>query len=238
MVSWQSEGILISTRKHGETSLIIEVMTPDYGRHLGLVRGGRSKRMRAVLQLGNKLNLEWKARLSEQLGLFQVELITSRMAELMANSQSLYLAQILAAHCRLLPERDPHLKLYEKFDVMMSMLDKPESVSALLVHFELDLLRELGFGLDLSQCAANGTQEDLAYVSPKSGRAVSREAGQPYHDKLLPLPSFVKDTPDGQNWPHALDVKHGLSLTQFFLDRHIWQPRGLKPPEMRERIGG
>lgn len=214
--------MVLTTRKHGESDIILEAMTQDHGRHLGLVRGGRSRRLRPVLQPGNALQLTWKARLSDHLGQFQIEPETLRAGELMTSGLGLAGVQHLAFLLRLLPERHPYPRLFNALDVVLDHLDTADAAGALLIRFELELLTELGMGLDLSSCAATGTQDELVYVSPRSARAVSRDAGLPYHDKLLPLPSFLLD---GQRqagseltWP---DVTQGFELTSFFLDRHL-----------------
>lgn len=218
--------MVLTTRKHGENDVILEAMTLEHGRHLGLVRGGRSKRHRPVLQPGNELSLIWKARLSDHLGQFQIEPETLRAGDLMTSALGLTGLQHLAFLVRLLPERHPYPKLYDALTIVLDHLETPDAAGALLVRFELELLRDLGIGLDLTSCAATGSREDLAYVSPKSARAVSREAGLPYHDRLLPLPAFLID---GQRQAGSeltwTDVCEGFELTSFFLNRHL-QERG------------
>jgi DNA repair protein RecO (recombination protein O) len=177
---WTDEGIILGTRRHGETSLIVELMTPTHGRHLGLVKGGRSRKHQAVLQPGNGVSATWRARLSEHLGNWTLEPVSSRAARLMSNAAGLYGVQLLAAHLRLLPERDPHPRLYTALGAILDDLADPLAAGELLVRFEVELLNELGVGLDLSRCAATGREDELAFVSPKTGRAVSREAGAPY----------------------------------------------------------
>ncbi|PVB63255.1 DNA repair protein RecO [Labrenzia sp. 011] len=221
-MEWTGRGIVLTTRKHGENDVILEVLTPDRGRHLGLVRGGRSKRQRPVLQPGNEVQLVWKARLPDHLGQFQIDPLTLRAGDLMTSSLGLTGVQHLAFLVRLLPERQPYPSLFSAVSVVLEHLNAPETAGALMVRFELELLRELGIGLDLSCCAATGTREDLAYVSPKSARAVSREAGLPFHDKLLPLPPFLVD---GQRQAGSeltwSDITQGFHLTSFFLNRHL-----------------
>lgn len=221
-MEWTGRGIVLTTRKHGENDVILEVLTLERGRHLGLVRGGRSKRHRPVLQPGNEVELTWKARLSDHLGQFQVDPVTLRAGDLMTSSVGLTGVQHLAFLVRLLPERHPYPGLFNAVSVVLDHLDAAETAGALVIRFELELLRELGIGLDLSSCAATGTRDDLAYVSPKSARAVSREAGLPYHDKLLPLPSFLLD---GQRQAGSelmwTDITQGFDLTSFFLNRHL-----------------
>jgi len=213
--------VVLTTRKHGETDVILEVMTREHGRHLGLVRAGRSKRHRPVLQPGNELHLIWKARLADHLGQFQIEPEILRAGDLMTSGLGLAGVQHLAFLLRLLPERHPYPGLYDALTVVLEHLETADTAGALLIRFELELLTELGTGLDLKACAATGSREDLCYVSPRSARAVSREAGRPYHDKLLPLPSFLvegeRQAGSELTW---LDITQGFELTGFFLDRH------------------
>jgi len=214
--------VVLTTRKHGETDIILEAMTLDHGRHLGLVRGGRSKRYRPILQPGNEVRLTWKARLSDHLGQFQVEPETLRAGELMTSSLGLTGVQHLAFLLRLLPERHPYPRLFNALCVVLDHLQTADTAGALFIRFELELLTELGTGLDLSSCAATGSRDELTYVSPRSARAVSRGAGLPYHEKLLPLPSFLLD---GQRQAGSeltwTDITQGFELTGFFLDRHV-----------------
>jgi len=230
-MEWRDEGIILGTRRHGETSAILEVMTRAHGRHLGLVRGGRSRRMQPLLQPGNRVELLWRARLDEHLGVFQAEALELNAARLFDSACAVFGLQTLAAHLRLLPERDPHARLYETLEIVLGHLDSAAVAGELLVRFELMLLDELGFGLDLGQCAATGTNEDLAYVSPKSGRAVSRGAGAPWHDRLLLLPSFLRHG-SGLRGTGA-EIDDAFRLTGFFLSRHVYEPRGMTEPEAR-----
>ncbi|MEP3049493.1 MAG: DNA repair protein RecO [Roseibium sp.] len=221
-MEWSGRGVVLTTRKHGENDVILEVMTLDHGRHLGLVRSGRSKRNRPVLQPGNELDLTWRARLSDHLGQFLIEPHTLRAGDLMTTGLGLAALQHLAFLVRLLPERHPYPKIFNALTVVLDHLETADSAGALLIKFELELLKEFGTGLDLASCAATGTTDNLAYVSPKSARAVSREAGQPYHDKLLPLPGFLlhgqRQKGSELTWT---DVTQGLELTGYFLGRQL-----------------
>lgn len=233
-MDWQDEGLILGVRKHGETSSIVEAMTAEHGRHLGLVRGGRSSRMRPILQPGNSATLQWRARLEEQLGTFIVEAGELRAANLMNSQLGIYGIQTLASHLRLLPERDPHLGLYNAANVLMENFEHAEIAASLMVRFELVLLEELGFGLDFEVCASTGQTHDLAYISPKSGRAVSQAAGKPWADKMLILPAFLNKHEEG--WgvvPHVDQIEQGFQLSTFFLERHIYTPRGMKHPDER-----
>src|SRR5665213_3178214 len=164
-MQWTDEGIVLGVRRHGETSAILEVMTREHGRHLGLVRGGAGSRLRPVLQPGNVVSVVWRARLDEHLGTYTVEGLNLRAAA-MLGAHAVYGITYVAALVRLLPERDPHLSVHAALDDILGQLDDPAAMALRVVRFELQLLAELGFGLDLSECAATGTDQDLIYVSP------------------------------------------------------------------------
>jgi DNA repair protein RecO (recombination protein O) len=231
-MEWTDEGVVLGVRRHGETHVLAELMTAQHGRHLGLVRGGTSSKLRPVLQPGNSVRAVWRARLDQHLGAFAIEGMQLRAEKLMLSATASYGIQTLAALLRLLPERDPHHDLYLALLEIADRLDDADLAAALIVRFELMLLAELGFGLDLSECAGTGKAEDLVYVSPKSGRAVSREAGEPWKDQLLALPAFLIGEADHS----AADVVAGFALTGFFLARHVFEPRGLAAPEARAAL--
>ena len=230
-MEWRDEGIVLGTRKHGETSAILEVMTRAHGRHLGLVRGGRARRMQPLLQPGNRLDLTWRARLDEHLGMFQVEPLELHAARLFDSACAVYGLQTLAAHLRLLAERDPHASLYDTLNILIANLEDPDVAGELVVRFELLVLDELGFGLDLSQCAATGQREELVFVSPRTGRAVSRAAGQPWADRMLALPAFLHH--GARTQADRMGIDEAYRLTGFFLARHVYEPRGIDAPEAR-----
>ncbi len=223
-MQWTDEGIVIGVKRHGEASAILELMTREHGRHLGLVRGGFGSRMKPVLQVGNSVSATWRARLDEHLGNYTVEPMRQRASDFFGASHAIYGVSHLAAMMRLLPERDPHPGLYSVFEEVLDRLEDPVLAAPLAVRFELQLLSELGFGLDLEQCASTGSRADLIYVSPKSGRAVSRVAGEPWADKMLRLPAFLRD-PAAEFGDR--DLADGFALTGFFLGRHVLEPRGL-----------
>jgi DNA repair protein RecO (recombination protein O) len=185
-----------------------------------------------LLQPGNSVNATWRARLDAHLGHYTIEGTAERAARLIEGPAGLYGIQALAALLRLLPERDSHPRLYDGLVAILDYLDDPLVAGGLIVRFELKLLDDLGFGLDLTECAATGGNDDLAYVSPRTGRAVSRSAGEPYHDKLLPLPAFLLEAPS-ESHPDAAAVTEAFHLTGYFLARHVYEPRGLEPPEAR-----
>lgn len=231
-MQWTDDGLIIGVRRHGETSVVLELFTRAHGRHLGLVRGGRSQKLRPTLQPGNTVRVRWRARLDDHLGAYEVEPLAGRAGRLMERADSLHGVGHLAGLLRLIAERDPHEALYETAEIVADHLDDPDAAPALLVRLELAVLSELGFGLDLGSCAATGLSDDLIYVSPKSGRAVGREAGAPYAEKLFRLPPFLIARGANASPTHE-DVAMGFALTGFFLNSRIWEPRGLKPPDAR-----
>lgn len=233
-MQWSDEGIILSVRPHGETASVVELLTRTHGRHLALVHGGRSRKLRPVLQTGNHVDATWKARLSEHLGHATLELRRGYAAEAMDEAVPLAGLTSLAALSRLLPERDPHPNLYEVTLFVLGFLDDPSVWPALYVRWELALLEELGFGLDLSECAATGSNDQLIYVSPKTGRAVSASAGEPYKDRLLALPAFL--TKARQGGAAAADIAAGLALSGYFLEARVLQPLGQTLPEVRQRL--
>ena len=237
-MEWTEDGIVLGTRRHGEANAILEVMTPAHGRHLGLVRGGAGSRLRPVLQPGNSVRVVWRARLDEHLGHYAVEGLRLRAANFLAAPHAVFGVTHLASLCRLLPERDPHPAVYAALEAIIEHIADADLVAATMVRFELDLLAELGFGLDLDSCAATGQSDDLIYVSPKSGRAVSRSAGAPWHDKLLRLPAFLSRERDDAEAPAPSreDVADGFALTGFFLARDVLGPRDLEWPPARDRF--
>jgi DNA repair protein RecO (recombination protein O) len=230
-MQWTGEGLLIGVRRHGESSVIAEVMVAGRGRVLGLVRGGRSSKLAATLQAGNTVQIAWRARLEEHLGTSTIELIDARAADLIADRTRLYACQLLCDHLRLLPERDPHDRLLA---LAVDALDERpvRDLAVDLARFELTLLDELGFGLDLSACAVTGVTDDLTHVSPKTGRAVSREPAKPYCDRLLVLPQFLISTAP----PGLGDIAHAFRLTGHFLRMHVWEPRQIEPPAIRDAL--
>lgn len=231
-MEWRDQGIILGIKRHGETSVIAEVMTHARGRHLGLIRNGRSRTMLPVLQPGNLVELTWRARLDEHLGNFSAEPVNFRAASLMEHAASLHGVQALAALLRLLPERDPHPHLFDMLNIVLDHLGDASGAGELYVRFELAVLNDLGFGLDLTECAATGVREHLEYVSPKSGRAVSREAGLPYRDKLFRLPDFLKE--GSREAASHETLAEAFRMTRYFLDRHVYEPRGLEPGTARD----
>lgn len=227
-MQWSGQGLIIGVRRHGESSVIAEVMVEGRGRHLGLVRGGRSTRLGATLQPGNDVQLSWRARLESHLGNFTIELLHARAAELIADREKLYICQLLCDHLRLLPERDPHDRL---MGMALQILESDE-VRAKLTRFEFALLDELGFGLDVFSCAVTGKTENLTHVSPKTGRAVTFEAAEPYIEKLLPLPRFLIDDTE----PTKDDITNAFRLTGHFLNMHVWIARQISPPSTRDQL--
>jgi DNA repair protein RecO (recombination protein O) len=229
-MEWRDEGVILGVRNHGETSAIVEALTAEHGRCLGLVRGGRSRRMRPVLQAGNTVQIHWYARIEDHLGQFQIEPVNLQAGFIMDDRFKLAGLSTLTALAQVLPEREPHPRLYEACRIVLEAFEDDDVWPILLVRWEMGLLDELGFGLDLSKCAATGDVGDLYYVSPRTGRAVSRDAGEAYHSKLFELPAFLR----GQGHQIPADVLSGLLLTGHFLERHIFSPRAIAMPQSRQ----
>ena len=232
-MEWRDEGLIIGVRRHGEHSAIVEAMTRAHGRHLGLVRGGRSTRFGAMLQPGNTVGLVWRARLDEHLGAYAAEPLSLRAGRLMTSALALAGLNYLAQLIRVLPERDPHEGVYEALTLIVDTLDDGSFAPALVARFETQILAECGFRLDLSRCAATGATEGLAFVSPKSGRAVSAEAGAPWRDRLLPLPAFLREGTRLESPPSQGEIAEGFRLTGFFLARDLFAPGGVPLPDSR-----
>ena len=232
-MDWSDEGIFLTAKPLGEANAVAELFTLAHGRHLGLVRGGRSRRMRPLLQPGNLLRVTWRARLADHLGGFNVELMEALAARVLDDQVALAAIGSVTSLAKLLPERDPHPALYAALLEILRNLADDRLWPALLVRWELQLLQELGFGLDLSECAATGVDADLTYVSPRSGRAVSREAGEPYGSRLFKLPAFLLER--GKQ-PGATDILSGLALTGYFIERDVLEPNGLVMPQARTRL--
>jgi len=236
-MEFQDQGIIISLRKYGEFDAVIDVMTSGHGRHAGLVKGGMGRRQRGILQPGNEVTLKWRGRLESQLGTYRAELRNARSAAFLDYPSKLGVLNSLCAVLSVsLAEREAHGPLYDGLVILLDSLEvagsEPEVWGALLVRWEIGLLSELGFGLDLSCCAATGALDDLIYVSPKSGRAVCRDAGRPYHDKLLALPAFLLRRAAAS----VDDVRDGLHLSAFFLERYVLHPHNKRLPQARRML--
>jgi len=231
-MEWTEDGIVLAGRRHGESGLVLSLLTRGQGRHAGLVRGGAGRRARALYEPGNFLRATWKARLAEQLGQFTCELLAANAARLLDDPGRL--ATVTAA-CALvevaLPEREPHPQVFDGLATLIEHIGDADFATA-YVRWELALLGELGFGLDLSECAATGANDDLAYVSPKTGRAVSAAAGEPYRDRLLALPRFLIQPVAAD----ARDIAAGLRLTGHFLAEHVFAHRPGGAPAARTRL--
>ncbi|MBW4973469.1 DNA repair protein RecO [Roseovarius mucosus] len=232
-MDWRDQGILLNSRRHGESSVIIEVFTPERGRHAGVVRGGASRKMAPVLQPGAQLDLEWRARLEDHIGTFRVEPLKSR-AWTMGDRMALAgLNAVCALLLFVLPEREAHAELYRKTLILLDILDQPEIWTLAYLNWEMALLEEMGFGLDLRRCAVLGEKaNDLSYISPKTGRAVSRAGAGEWADRLLPLPPCLMGhgpAPDGE-------ILQGFEVTGHFLRNHLAPQLGNRPlPEARAR---
>ena len=217
-MQWRGQGILLSVRRHGETSAIIEVFTPEQGRHAGVVRGGTSRKIAPILQPGAQLDVAWWARLDNHIGTFTVEPLHSRAAQVMNDRLALAgMLSVLALLRFALPERAPQPGLYARSLALLDMLGQSDLWPLAYLRWEQALLDDMGFGLDLGACAVTGATTDLAYVSPKSGRAVSRAGAGEWASLLLPLPACLL----GQGVGDLDDVMQGLQVTGHFLLHHL-----------------
>lgn len=236
-MEWSDDAIVLAVRAHGETAAILDVLAREHGRHAGLVHGGASRKSKAMLQPGNSLRVTWRARLEEQLGTFHVEAAKMRAGIILEHRDALAgLNAFTSIASAVLPEREPHQSVFEAGEILLDAVtdDGFEHWGPLYVRWEAGLLDELGFGLDLSQCAATGTTDDLAFVSPRTGRAVSRAAAGPYKERLLPLPAFLLGS---QNASATLDeIAAGLRLTAYFLLDRVLQPHNKPLPPARIRL--
>lgn len=236
-MEWTDDAIVLSVRPHGETSAILETLTHQHGRHMGLVRGGASRRIKPTLQPGNTVHLHWRARLNEHLGSFTPEILKARAGEMIDSREALVgLNAFTAVASAALPEREAHASVFEAGNLLLDAMQEDGIAhwGALFVRWEAGVLDELGFGLDLSRCTATGTLENLLYVSPRSGRAVSGEAGAAYKERLFALPGFLLGTQNAA--PSAADVAAGLKLTGHFLLERVLIPHGREMPAARTRL--
>ncbi|WP_299146908.1 DNA repair protein RecO [uncultured Tateyamaria sp.] len=233
-MDWRGTGILLSVRRHGESSAIIDVFTEDKGRHAGVVRGGTSRKIAPILQPGAQLDVAWRARLEEHIGSFTVEPVRSRAALVMDDRLALAgLNTVTALLAYALPEREAHAPLYRRTEKLLDLLGQNDVWPLAYVQWEVALLEELGFGLDLSVCAVTGGSDDLRYVSPKSGRAVSGGGAGEWADRLLPLPPVLRGEGDASN----TEIVQALSTTGYFFEAHVARSLGTRPlPEARARF--
>jgi len=231
-VKWDDDAVVLSVRPHGETATIVQLLTCFHGRHAGLVRGGQSARLRGIYQAGNRVTAAWSGRLPEHLGAVECELVSPYGARVLDDADRLAALSAATAVCEgAMPEREPHPACFEGLLALLEALEGAHWAEV-YVRWELALLAELGFGLDLSTCAAGGDNDQLAYVSPRSGRAVSLSAGAPYREKLLALPPFLVGRSEGGR----AEVAEGLALTGFFLERHLFHPHDKPLPAARRRL--
>lgn len=236
-MEWTDDAIVLSARTHGETSAILEVLTRDHGRHLGLVRGGTSRRSKPSLQPGNTVHLHWRARLEEHLGNFTAEPVRARAGDMLDNRAALSgLNAFSSMSSAALPERETHAQVFDAAEILLDamMHDEFGHWAPLYIRWEIGLLEALGFGLDLSRCAATGVTDDLIYVSPRSGRAVSAAAGAEYKERLFALPGFLLGSQNTH--PDLADIAAGLRLTAHFLAQRVLSPHNREMPLARLRL--
>ena len=234
MIEWRDEGAVLTMRPHGESAAIVEVFTAGHGRHAGVVRGGAGRRMAPLLQPGAQVEVVWRARLPDHLGAFAVEPMRSRAAQAMGDRLALAgLNAVTALLARVLPEREAHGALYARTVQLLDLLGQGEVWPLAYLRWEMALLEEMGFGLDLTVCAVTGVAEDLAHVSPRTGRAVSRAAAGVWAERLLPLPPVML----GQGEATGAEVAAALAVTGHFLDRRLFASLGDRPvPAPRARL--
>lgn len=234
MIEWQDEAALLATRPFGETSVIIEVFSAAHGRHAGVVRGGASRKVAPILQPGAQLSVSWKARLESHLGSFTVEPIRSRAAAAMGDRLALAgLNAVCGLLAMVLPEREAHPPLYDRTIALLDLLGQSDVWPLAYLRWEQALLEEMGFGLDLSACAVRGVNEELVYVSPKSGRAVSRQAAGEWADRMLPLPEVLAGKGDASN----AQIVIALGTTGHFIENRLFRSLGERPmPVARARL--
>lgn len=232
-MEWQAEGTVIARRAHGENAVIVEVMTTEFGRHAGLVPGGASRKRAAMLQPGSRLALRWRARTEDQLGHFAAEPLRARPGLLSQPDALAGLNAVCAMLSFALPERDPHPHLALMTEALLDRMDQGDDWAEAYLHWEMQLLDDMGFGLDLTTCAATGATDGLAYVSPRSGRAVSRAGAGEWADRLLPLPALLGGAGDNR----GRGLAEGLALTGHFLDTRLAQELVGRPlPAARGRL--
>ncbi len=234
MIEWRDEAFVLATRPFGETSAIVEVFTPTMGRHAGVVRGGASRKMAPVLQPGAQIDVHWKARLNEHLGAFTLEPTRSRAAVAMGDRLALAgLNAVCALLVAVLPERESQPQLYEHSKQLLDLLGQSGVWPLAYLRWEQMLLEQMGFGLDLSACAVRGVNEDLAYVSPRSGKAVSREAAGEWADRLLDLPPVLA----GKGEASEAEILKALETTGWFVENRLVKSLGDRPvPVARGRL--
>lgn len=230
-MEWDDDAFVLSARAHGETGAIVEVLTERYGRFAGHVPGGASRRMKPFLQPGARVMASYHARTADQLGSLRLEPVGEGPGALFDDPLALAgLNAAAAVASGALPEREPHPGAFAAFEALTSAFLLEDIWPAVFVRFEAGLLEELGFGLDLSKCAATGVMDDLIYVSPKTGRAVSRAAGDPYKTRMLALPPFLLG---GQAGLREGDVAAGFDLTGHFLEQFVFGPLNRPLPAAR-----
>jgi DNA repair protein RecO (recombination protein O) len=233
-MEWADDAIVLSARPHGENGAILELLTRDHGRHAGLVRGGASRRVKPALQPGNSVQVQWRARLEDHLGSFICELSRARAGELMEHRDMLAgLNAFTAMASAAMPERETHAPVFTAAEILLDAMAAGADWLPLYVRWEAGLLEALGFGLDLSSCAATGQTDALTYVSPRSGRAVSQDAAGVYASRLFKLPAFLIDAAAA---PAPGDVAAGLALTGHFLLERVLRPHGRDMPAARLRL--
>jgi DNA repair protein RecO (recombination protein O) len=234
MIDWRDEGAVLTVRPHGENAAIVDVFTANHGRHAGVVRGGTGRRLAPVLQPGSQVEVTWRARLSDHIGAFTVEPLRSRAPQVMSDRLALAgLNAVAALLSHVLPERESHPALYARSIGLFDLLGQSDLWPLAYLHWEMALLEDMGFALDLATCAVTGTVDDLAFVSPRTGRAVSRAAASTWENRLLPLPPVML----GQGDATGPDIAAALAVTGHFLGKRLFASLGDRPvPPARARL--
>jgi len=239
-MEWTDEGLILSAQPHGENAIVATLLTAEHGRHAGLIPGGQGRKQQATLQCGTLVDVRWRARMLDQLGTYTLESIRSFGAGCFDDPEGLAIITAASAVTEAsLPERQPMPGVYAGLCALFAIEDRDLWAPA-YIKWEMGLLKALGYGMDLSCCALSGATEDLAYISPRTGRAATAKAAAPYQEKLLPLPGFLCGS---SHW-NDLDIFNGLTLTGHFLARHVFanpQNRRLVPldgmlPLARQRL--
>jgi DNA repair protein RecO (recombination protein O) len=230
-MEWLDEAFVLGSRRHGESGAIVDFLTCEHGRVGAHVAGGASRRIRAFLEAGTRVRLTFRSRLEHQLGSAIIEPVGQGPSALFDDAMALAgLSAAASVAASALPDREPHAGAFWAFEALLAAFELPEIWPAVYVRFEIGLLEELGFGLDLSKCASSGRTDDLVYVSPRTGRAVSREAGLPFHDRMLKLPGFLLGSQFGVQ---PGDIEAGLILTAHFLESFVYGPLNRPLPANR-----
>lgn len=233
-MEWQENGYVISTKKYGESAVILDAFTRERGRFSGLVRGGTGRNKRSILQVGNFLKLNWRARIEDQLGQYQVEAINLNTGYILSSKLAPLGLSVICELIRKLPDRQAYGQLYDGFETVLKYLIEDDNWLPLLIKWQIGFLQQMGYGLDLSKCAVTGTTDNLYYISPKTGRAVCEDVGLPYKGKLFIIPPFIRGDLDQE--VTVENLLEGLRITEYFLKKHIYNVQNIPFPEAQKLL--